>query len=113
MDFPEKNDCRQNRTFGEKQSPFDYYQKVIKTKVVKDFFTQESKNKSNYANYPKYIEYIEKESLNFVKQNIHFLVLPKGIKAFTNRYLHIFVNSVDYENEGQDESSKHTVRINL
>lgn len=89
---------------------FNYYREVLKSEIVKHFFSSENQNieenESKSSKYISYENYLKILDHSFIKNYLVFLILPKGVKAFTNRYLHIFINTEGFSYTSNEEEDK-------
>ena len=69
----------------------------MNSKLMNNFFLKEEHGNKCKDAYNTFIKMINNEQqLNTFFERVHLIILPRGIKGITIRYLHIFINIGNY-----------------
>ena len=81
-----------NELFFSKNSDFKLlYRDIMNSKLMNNFFLKEEHGNKCKDAYNTFIKMINnKQQLNTFFERVHLIILPRGIKGITIRYLHIF-----------------------
>ena len=79
--------------FFSKNSDFKLlYRDIMNSKLMNNFFIKEEHGNKCKDAYNTFIQMINNEQqLNTFFERVHLIILPRGIKGITIRYLHIFI----------------------